>query len=109
MLTHLAAGLKRVVGSPSRANLTKAARMFARQAEKLGQRVSDIQRVAYLSDRPFPPLAANYAQPIENEVLTPRAQEIFALTRNYLGHRFDLLGSGWVQVKHGMRCAGLEG
>lgn len=28
---------------------------------------------------------------------------------NYLNHRFDLLGSGWVQVMYGMRCSGLEG
>lgn len=26
----------------------------------------------------------------------------------YLNHRFDLLGSGWVRVQHGMRCHGLE-
>lgn len=27
----------------------------------------------------------------------------------YLKHYFDLLGSGWVQVKYGMTCRGLEG
>lgn len=27
----------------------------------------------------------------------------------YLEHRFDLLGSGWVQVRRGMNCRGLEG
>jgi hypothetical protein len=27
----------------------------------------------------------------------------------YMEHRFDLLGSGWVQVKYGIRCTGLEG
>ena len=27
----------------------------------------------------------------------------------YLDHRFDLLGSGWVQVRYGMKAAGLEG
>lgn len=31
------------------------------------------------------------------------------MTGNYLDHRFDLLGSGWVVVRHGMSCAGLEG
>lgn len=30
-------------------------------------------------------------------------------TSYYLDHLFDLLGSGWVQVRHGMTCAGLEG
>lgn len=28
---------------------------------------------------------------------------------HYLCHRFDLLGSGWVQVAYGMYCRGLEG
>jgi hypothetical protein len=31
-----------------------------------------------------------------------------AITALYLDHRFDLLGSGWVQVRHGMECNGLE-
>lgn len=30
------------------------------------------------------------------------------LAGHYLDHRFNLLGSGWVQVRHGMQCAGLE-
>jgi len=35
--------------------------------------------------------------------------EMFSgITEHYLQHRFDLLGSGWVQVKHGMSCRGLE-
>ncbi|ABR91662.1 Hypothetical protein mma_2266 [Janthinobacterium sp. Marseille] len=31
-----------------------------------------------------------------------------AITDLYLDHRFDLLGSGWVNVRHGMECNGLE-
>jgi hypothetical protein len=31
------------------------------------------------------------------------------LAERYLDHRFDLLGSGWVQVYHGLSAAGLEG
>lgn len=31
-----------------------------------------------------------------------------AITALYLDHRFDLLGSGWVHVRHGMECNGLE-
>jgi hypothetical protein len=27
---------------------------------------------------------------------------------HYLAHRFDLLGSGWIEIRHGMRCPGLE-
>ena len=41
--------------------------------------------------------------------LTPMASQIAQIADNHLGHRFDLLGSGWVHVYHGMRCRGLEG
>ncbi|HKQ30780.1 MAG TPA: alginate lyase family protein [Burkholderiales bacterium] len=43
--------------------------------------------------------------------LTPSMQPewLMDLCRHYLAHRFDLLGSGWVQVRHGTRCRGLEG
>jgi len=34
---------------------------------------------------------------------------LLAITNLYLNHRFDLLGSGWIMVCHGMECAGLEG
>lgn len=36
-------------------------------------------------------------------------EHIGTLAELYRGHRFDLLGSGWVRVEHGMRCAGVEG
>ena len=32
-----------------------------------------------------------------------------SLAEKALEHKFDLLGSGWVQVSHGMKCNGIEG
>lgn len=43
------------------------------------------------------------------DLLKPGTEQINALTGKYLSHSFDLLGSGWVQVKHGITCRGLEG
>jgi hypothetical protein len=43
------------------------------------------------------------------DVLRGGAERIAALAELYRAHRFDLLGSGWVRVEHGMRCAGVEG
>lgn len=37
------------------------------------------------------------------------AAQLPELTRRYLDHRFDLLGSGWVKVYHGLTAAGVEG
>ena len=31
------------------------------------------------------------------------------LCSKYVDHQFDLLGSGWVKIEYGMKCAGLEG
>lgn len=36
-------------------------------------------------------------------------ERIIELARLYLRHHFDLLGSGWVNVRHGMACGGVEG
>jgi hypothetical protein len=49
-----------------------------------------------------------YSLHIEPEILSNYKDVIFGLCSNYLNHRFDLLGSGWVEVRHGMECRGLE-
>ena len=36
-------------------------------------------------------------------------QQLKPIVELYCQHRFDLLGSGWCQVRHGMRCQGVEG
>jgi hypothetical protein len=37
------------------------------------------------------------------------SKSLATITEHYLAHRFDLLGSGWVRVHHGVECRGLEG
>jgi hypothetical protein len=51
----------------------------------------------------------HYFPTIAQADLQLAATQIAALTALYLDHRFDLLGSGWVQVRYGMACAGVEG
>lgn len=50
----------------------------------------------------------HYFTPLPIESLRPFSQHLSNITDYCLAHRFDLLGSGWVRVKHGMRCAGVE-
>ena len=45
----------------------------------------------------------------EKEVLDAHQEWVFPLAEHYLGHRFNLLGSGWVNVCFGMKANGLEG
>lgn len=50
-----------------------------------------------------------YFSPPPLRCLQMKAKEIAGVTQCYLEHRFDLLGSGWIQVKHGIVCKGIEG
>ena len=46
---------------------------------------------------------------ITPELLAPHAEALRQITELYLQHRFDLLGSDWVQVRHGKEVEGFEG
>lgn len=41
--------------------------------------------------------------------LHPHIPQLSQLLKHYLQHEFDLLGSGWVKIHHGMQCQGVEG
>ncbi|MBT3906795.1 MAG: alginate lyase family protein [Rhodospirillaceae bacterium] len=51
---------------------------------------------------------ATYVPGLPPDVTEPQAEALAALCQHYLGHRFDLLGSGWVTVSHGMAALGFE-
>jgi hypothetical protein len=51
----------------------------------------------------------SYFRPVPMALLISQAIQIAELTNHYLAHRFNLLGSGWIQINHGMHCRGLEG
>ncbi len=46
---------------------------------------------------------------LDIKLIKPIAKTLRGITDYYLEHRFDLLGSGWVNVYYGMYCQGLEG
>lgn len=37
------------------------------------------------------------------------AEKIDQMNTHFVNHEFDLLGSGWIPVSHGMNCKGIEG
>lgn len=46
---------------------------------------------------------------IRNKIdFTPTQEDEFAVSL-YLQHKFNLLGSGWTNIYHGMKCVGFEG
>lgn len=52
---------------------------------------------------------AGLLSPLSIGLLLYRADDIRKQSEDCLAHRFNLLGSGTLQVYHGMKCAGFEG
>lgn len=81
---------------------------------KSGRRRADLASPTFVtdapewSDRPDRRLLS-YAPTLPLTPDTPDRHTLAAACEHYLAHRFDLLGSGWVQVRHGRHCVGLEG
>ena len=72
------------------------------------QRWRDARYPSYASAAPIGRLAAFFSPP-PLAALRSQAGVILPLAEDVLSHRFDLLGSGPVIVRHGMACPGLEG
>jgi hypothetical protein len=100
------ARLRRLDGPERRALLAHHAR---RRLQSAWWRLRDAARASYALDgRGEGGLAARLpATPVA--LLDPCAEAIRAASARFLEHRFDLLGSGWVRVEHGMQCGGLDG
>src|SRR5690242_5813719 len=88
----------------------KAVRKARRLTQRAIQRSKDGRYRSY-SDRPFSSIGAlpSYLQPLPIDQLFNYKNQIIALCDFYMAHRFDLLGSGWVNVYRGMDCRGMEG
>ncbi|MBI4491937.1 MAG: heparinase II/III family protein [Chloroflexi bacterium] len=109
---HVRLGLyvRYALSLPPRGVARKAIGLLLRELAALAQRQRDARRSTRVAPAAVPRGALYaYFRPVPLELLAPRAGQIAALAELYLGHRFDLLGSGWVQVRHGMVCRGLEG
>lgn len=46
---------------------------------------------------------------LPSALLEPDREQILEIANLFLDHRFDLLGSGWVKVAHGMQSDGIDG
>lgn len=67
----------------------------------------DLFRPTFCTSRQSGALSALITGPVK--LSESEASGIIELARLYLNHRFDLLGSGWVNVRYGMSCDGVEG
>ncbi len=101
--------LARLLSLPPRVVLSKVRRRLERTIRLGYQRRADARRPSYAIRTPKTVPLHRYLKPLALALLAPRAEQIFALAELYRSHCFDLLGSGWAQVRHGMPCPGLEG
>ena len=100
--------LRRSSELPARVVVRKAARLARRRLAPRWLRWRDARFATYASALRDDKLLHFFDVP-PDDILAGRVEEYTILARLYLAHRFDLLGSGWVRVHHGMTCAGLRG
>lgn len=72
-------------------------------------RRDDATRPTYALDAPSDLRVGVRAQLPSIESLRAHAEVLAGVTGQFLNHRFDLLGSGWVEARHDRRCRGLGG
>jgi len=104
--------LNKVREMPPRVVAAKVAAKLTRPVTARTERWRDHRQQTLLAARPAdaprgmvsPLLAAPTA-----EELLPWADRLRQSLARDLSHRFNLLGSGWVEVRHGVPCAGFAG
>jgi hypothetical protein len=70
----------------------------------------DVYRSTYLKDLPFSSSQPfRYLDGLPCDFSCSSSSVLPRLADHFLKHRFDLLGSGWVEVRHGIECRGVEG
>ena len=90
--------------------MRKVLRVLGRKVCTIERRKRDSYLSTYLNTPlPFKDDLYSYSGRLSDDSLIPHASQLARLTNLFLGHCFDLLGSGWVEVKHGIKCRGLEG
>jgi hypothetical protein len=103
----MSAYLRRAMELPPHVAALKATKVIGRLVQQRVGRRRDLRGSTFADEGPLRigcrlSLTAKDVPPV-------LAKTLPKLTQQYLEHRFDLLGSGWVQVRYGMSADGLEG
>jgi hypothetical protein len=102
--------VRRSMSLPPRVVVRKAVGVIGRKLSRMSRRSRDLREGSHEDFRKVPKgQLYRYVHAVHEDCLRFHAAEISALANSYWEHRFDLLGSGWVKIYHGMSCAGVEG
>jgi hypothetical protein len=88
--------------------LRRAMTRTARTVSERRRRRADLQYPTYCR-APCEPSLQSYWPSIATPLAETELTALRETSDHFLDHRFDLLGSGWVRVRHGMTCRGLSG
>lgn len=86
----------------------KGPRVVHRRLTRAWQSVRDQRMTTYAPDVPDGALNA-YLPPLSGALSPAHHPALAAIGRAFVRGCFDVLGTGWVAVRHGMACMGLEG
>jgi hypothetical protein len=90
--------------------LSISSRRAVRRAKNVARRAVQRARDSVFASYAFEELADHpLARLIPQGLAFVPAEADLQAVQYFLDHRFDLLGSGWVQVRHEMRCLGFQG
>src|SRR5215471_15903910 len=102
---RLAYVLRRAAALPPHRVVAKAAGLARRGAVRMWQRRRDWARCTYASPGRGKSWRARVT--ISAADIAPGLHDpLRVLGAHYLAHRFNLLGSGWTEIRYGMACRG---
>ncbi|MEO1999199.1 MAG: alginate lyase family protein [Planctomycetaceae bacterium] len=102
--------LRRAATMPPHRAAVKAGRLMMRRLDAAHRRTRDSVRSTFADPHQLPAgELVNLFGTVDVNWLAADAETVHVLADLAVEHRFDLLGSGWTQVAHGMRCQGLQG
>lgn len=101
--------VKKVKSLPLRVTLKKICTRVAQAAKAFYHHQVDTHYSSFAKDKAdlYQPLRYLFRYPAR-DIFSEAPDWLGGVTRQYLLHRFDLLGSGWVEIYHGVSCRGLE-
>ncbi|MCT8140288.1 hypothetical protein H1D32_22860 [Anaerobacillus sp. CMMVII] len=100
--------VKKIVTTPPQVLIKKGMSRLRSSYQKKQERHGDLNKSTYHQTIPLDKPLTFFTPAFELEDFS-NIDEIREVTNLYLNHYFEVLGSGWVQQKHGMKCRGVEG